>query len=90
MKTPLAVITSAMLLNACAGQQVIPDQRFPHRVAEPTKVVIWVKAKDKTLVKQAFTLPEGWWIAGPQVVESPLPASQAARQDAIGVCPVSK
>lgn len=90
MKTSLAVIVSGMLLSACAGQQVIPDQRFPHRVAEPAKVVLWVKAKDKTLVKQEFDLPEGWWVAGPQVVESPLSASQADRHAAIGVCPVSK
>ena len=74
-KIKFALLISVIpLLNGCLfipRNQTIPDQRIPHRIAEPVTLEIWVRQADHTLVKESVSVPAGWWIAGPQVVEAP-------------------
>lgn len=60
---------SAMLSVGCVKRTVIPDPTVPHQVAREAEIEIWVDTKDNKKVKQKVRLLEGWWIAGPPVVE---------------------
>jgi hypothetical protein len=65
----LALSASALLFSGCVKRTVIPDPTVPHQVAKETGVQIWVRAPGGKWVKQEVRLLEGWWIAGPPVVE---------------------
>lgn len=65
----LALLASALLSSGCAHRTVIPDPTVPHQVAREAEVEIWVQAADGKKVRQKVRLLEGWWIAGPPVVE---------------------
>lgn len=83
--TRLALVLCAFALPSigCVPRRaVIPDPTVPHQVAEETEVVIWTEipaspspanptaAVSRTVkVKTKIRLLEGWWIAGPPVVE---------------------
>jgi hypothetical protein len=60
---------SAMLCSSCAHRKVIPDPTVPHQVAEEAEIVIWVEQANGKKSKQEVRLLEGWWIAGPPVVD---------------------
>lgn len=65
----LALCASVLLWSGCAHNVVIPDPTVPHQVAKTTKVKVWVEKGDGKKVMQEIQLPEGWWIAGPPVVD---------------------
>ena len=66
----LALLGSALLSSACVPRRlVIPDPTVPHQVAKETTVQVWVQAPDGKRVATPVRLLEGWWIAGPPVVE---------------------
>lgn len=70
-RTMNVLAASAMLwLGACAHSQVIPDPTVPHQVAKEAQVQVWVRAPDGKMVAQRVRLLQGWWIAGPPVVEA--------------------
>lgn len=68
-RTFAASVFATLLLACVSGPRPIPDQRIPHRVAERTKVVIWVEQPGGAMKKVEVELHEGWWIASPQIVE---------------------
>ena len=63
---------AALSLTSCGGKGVIPDPTIPHRLAEEAEVKLWVRQPDGTLRKTCARALEGWWLAGPPVVE-PMP-----------------
>ena len=63
------LLASALLSSGCIKRTVIPDPTVPHQVAREAEVEIWVQAPGGNKVKQKVRLLEGWWIAGPPVVE---------------------
>lgn len=67
----LAAFTMLWSVNAgCSPKvQVIPDPTIPHQVAREAQVEIWARRADGTMARQKVRLLEGWWIAGPPVVE---------------------
>jgi hypothetical protein len=54
---------------------VLPDQRFPHRLAEPLEgAMLWCGLPDGTVAKCGpYRLEVDWWVASPRVLEDPLP-----------------
>lgn len=69
-KTALVLFAFVLPSLGCVVRlQTIPDPTIPHRVAREAEVEIWVRQPDGTLVKRSVRLLEGWWIAGPPVVE---------------------
>lgn len=72
----IALAASMMLWSGSVGcsprVMVIPDPAVPHQVAEETEVKIWARKPDGKMAKVPVRLLEGWWIAGPLVVE-PIP-----------------
>lgn len=64
-----ALLASAMLFGGCVTRTVIPDPTVPHQVAKEADVEIWVETAAGKKVRQKVRLLEGWWIAGPPVVE---------------------
>jgi hypothetical protein len=70
----LALCVSVPLSSGCVPRRlVIPDPTVPHQVAKETTVRIWVEAPDGKRVAADVRLLEGWWIAGPPVVEPEAP-----------------
>lgn len=73
LRTTIALAASTMLWSTSAGcsprVQVIPDPSIPHQVAKEAEVEIWARRADGTMARQKVRLLEGWWIAGPPVVE---------------------
>jgi hypothetical protein len=68
MKTVLALTAFAML--SCASSKAsIPDPTIPHRVAREGKLEVWVRQPDGSFSRTKVRVLEGWWIAGPPVVE---------------------
>lgn len=61
-------------LGFCAPRP-IPDPRIPHRLAGDVEATIWCRMPDGTLAPADIRLPEGWWVAAPQVVE-PQPSNK--------------
>ena len=68
LKIAFVLVISAMV-SCGRAQLVIPDQRVPHQVAEETCVKVWVRLPTGEMSPVTVRLLEGWWIAGPQVVE---------------------
>jgi hypothetical protein len=68
-KLVLVLCASATLLPGCVKRTVIPDPTVPHQVAREAEIEIWVDVKGDKKVRQKVRLLEGWWIAGPPVVE---------------------
>lgn len=64
-----ALFVSGLLCSGCVKRTVIPDPTVPHQVAREAEVEIWTDAADGKKVRQKVRLLEGWWIAGPPVVE---------------------
>jgi len=66
-----ALGASVMLSLGCGSSHLaIPDQTIPHRVAEEVpRVVVWCRLPDGKMTKCEVRLLDGWWIAGPSVVE---------------------
>lgn len=71
MRIGLALIASALLsLSSCAiRSQVIPDDRIPHRLAQPARLQVWASTPDGRQAPIAVDIPAGWWIASPRIVE---------------------
>jgi len=71
--TMIALAASTTLWSGSVGcsprVQVIPDPTIPHQVAKEAEVEIWARRADGTMARQKVRLLEGWWIAGPPVVE---------------------
>jgi len=66
----LGLFVSAMLSTACVNvRPVIPSATVPHQLARPVKATIWAKGADGKMHEVQVTVPEGWWVAGPPVVE---------------------
>lgn len=68
----LALAASALLSSGCAtSRPVIPSATVPHQLARPVKAAtIWAKGGDGKMHEVRIAIPEGWWIAGPPVVEA--------------------
>lgn len=65
-----------LMLSACSPvakrqEQVLPNQAIGHRVAEQTTVIVWARRPDGKLVKQSFTIGDGWYIFPPATIDSP-------------------
>lgn len=73
IQTVLGLLSLGMLLLALASciprQEVIPDLKIPHRVAENAEIKIYTKRPDGQYVVETVQLSKGWWIASPYVVE---------------------
>jgi hypothetical protein len=70
MRTALALFASVMLFSGCLPRHhVIPDKSVPHQVAQPAKVVIWVRKADGEKVQERIWLMPGDWVADSRVVE---------------------
>lgn len=65
----LVLCVFALPSIGCVKRSVIPDPTVPHQVAKESEVVIWARAPDGKMVRMKVRLLEGWWIAGPPVVE---------------------
>lgn len=75
---PMLIVGGLMLsiLPSCAlvrDNPALPDQTIPHRLSRPVNAMIWVRSPAGDFIEQTATLPAGWWIAAPQVVEKPRP-----------------
>lgn len=53
----------------CSPDRAIPSQKAPHRLAKPTQATILVRTDKGDFQEQDVTLPAGWWVASPQLVE---------------------
>lgn len=75
MRMPKLLLLGLLLpLPACSfqpRQQTIPDQSVPHRLAADVQADIWVDLGNGHYGQQRVTLPAGWWVAAPAVVEQP-------------------
>lgn len=70
MLTALVLLASALASPGCSLRQpVLPDETVPHRLAQPARLTVWVRRDDGRLVEQTVSVPAGWWIASPRVVE---------------------
>jgi hypothetical protein len=56
-------------LASCSNHRVIPDHRIPHQLSRPCDAYQWVRRQDGTLQEEPVRIPEGWWVASPQVVD---------------------
>ena len=67
----LALVASALLSTACVSSRpVIPSATVPHQLSRPVqRATIWAKGSDGKMHEVPVYIPEGWWIAGPPVVE---------------------
>lgn len=72
------LIKSALLVFALLSEtgcsllpqpRAIPSSKVPHRVAQETDVVIYVRLPDGSFQEEEIRLLKGWWIASPEVVE---------------------
>ena len=74
-KIARALLGSALLSLLCSGcvplqgNRMIPDQRIPHRMAQPAVLQLWIRRPDGKLEATEYYVPEGWWVASPTVVE---------------------
>jgi hypothetical protein len=66
----LTLLAFAPLSTGCVNVRIIPDPTIPHQVAAESEVTIWARGPDGKKAKQRVRLLEGWWIAGPPVVEA--------------------
>jgi hypothetical protein len=67
-----ALAICAMLSSGCSlfpRTETIPDPSIPHRIADESEAVIWVRRPDGTLTRETVRVLPGWWLASPQVVE---------------------
>jgi hypothetical protein len=71
MKTMLALIASVMLfaMPGCGPDRALPNPSVPHRLAKPADAVIYVRTSSGDLQEQEVTIPDGWYIAAPALVE---------------------
>ena len=71
MRTALLVLTaSALPLLGCKPPAlVVPDQRIPHQLAVECRTTILVKHPSGQVESQKVTVPAGWWVGAPQIVE---------------------
>jgi hypothetical protein len=69
LKRLSVLVVFGMLTSSCVKRNVIPDPTVIHQVAEESCITIWVRGSDGKKVKQKVRLLEGWWIAGPPVVD---------------------
>jgi len=67
------LLASALLSSGCVKRTVIPDPTVPHQVAREAEIEVWVQLAEGKKAKQKVRLLEGWWIAGPPVVEGETP-----------------
>lgn len=68
--TSLAVIGFVLLsLQACIRPQVVLDQTIPHRVAEPTAILVWANDGAGKLVKVLTRIDDSWYIASSRILE---------------------
>jgi hypothetical protein len=64
-----ALIISA-LVSCGRDNPAIPAGMIPHRLANQYQVEIWVRAgSSDQFIKQMVTLPAGWWVASPSIIE---------------------
>lgn len=73
MKIASALIVSVTLLGlmGCPQQErAIPSSSVPHRLSKPIDAEIWVRKPDGTFEQQSVHVPDGWWLASPQIVEA--------------------
>ena len=68
--TALVLLASALVSPGCSRRQtVLPDEAVPHRLSQPAHLTVWVRRADGLLVEQSVSVPAGWWVASPRVVE---------------------
>ena len=65
----LVLLASVPLCSGCVKRTVIPSATVPHQLAKTVDATIWVRAPDGKMVRADVTIPAGWWVAGPPVVE---------------------
>jgi hypothetical protein len=66
------LLVFTMPLTSCGTpRKAIPDQTIPHQLAAPIPdAQLWVRLPDGSMTKTTWYIPEGWWCAGPPVVEA--------------------
>lgn len=70
IRTLLMLIACAALSSGCVPREAtLPDHSIPHRVAQETTLVIWVRRPDGKFVEEEVKIEPGWWVASPWVVE---------------------
>lgn len=71
MRIVATLVASALLSTGCVPRAtVIPDPTVPHQVASEAEIEIWTRLPDGRLAPTKVRLLQGWWIAGPPVVEA--------------------
>lgn len=69
-RTLLALTASVPLSLGCKPPAlVVPDQSIPHQLAAECRTTVLVTAPGGKVERQKVTVPAGWWVASPQVVE---------------------
>jgi hypothetical protein len=75
MLTRCALTCFAVLLLTLPGcppqERALPDPRIPHRLAGDVDAKEWVRKPDGSFEQQPVRIPDGWWIAAPNIVEPP-------------------
>ena len=73
-KLSLASIAFVLLTLACAPLPlVVPSQNIPHQLASECKTSILVAHPTGKVETQKVTIPVGWWVASPSIIEAPPP-----------------
>lgn len=71
MRTLLALLVSVPLLLGCPPPTlVVPSQTIPHRLSKECRTEIEVGAPNGQVERQKVTIPAGWWVASPGLVET--------------------
>lgn len=70
LKQMLFLLSFGALLAAChPRQEVVIDNTKPYRLAEDTKVEVWVPIAEKSYVKASWQLREGDWCVTASAVQ---------------------
>lgn len=68
--TLLALAASALLLGGCVPPTlVVPSPTIPHQLSRECRTEILVEAPNGKVERQKVTIPTGWWVASPSIVE---------------------
>lgn len=69
----IALCAVGMLSSGCLPRQmVMPDERYPHQIAEDTEIEVLMRLPDGARVQQEITARKGWYLLAPRLVDAPL------------------
>ena len=73
------LIASVLPLSGCFAPRVIPDPTIPHRLSRDTTAWEWRTMPDGTKAEAPVTIPAGWWVAGPMIIEAEGPPAMTVQ-----------